>query len=414
MNTDKPKILFVDDEPNILDSLRLMLRSMRSTWEMNFANGGVEALALLADNPHDVVVSDMRMPGMDGAQLLREVQAKYPETVRLILSGYSEQESVMRTVKLAHQYLSKPCRPEVLKEHIVKALRLRDIIQSPDLRKLISKIETLPSLPQVYNELMAELANENASLQRIAEIVNQDVGMSTNVLKLVNSAFFGLPTHAANVQHAVKMLGTETIRVLVLSIHLFSKLPNGELPGFSLKKLWEHCTRVSCLAKGLAAHERTPMAVQDECFIAGMLHDVGKLLLLSSLPDAYKEVVTRVQTENRRLYEVEREMLGATHAELGGYLISLWGFKDSIVEAICWHHSQEKVSLDELSPLTMVTLANAFDHELVVLSEDRAQCKAERPCLTSPGHEKKLAAWREVSERIISKTGQDADTEKEA
>jgi HD-like signal output (HDOD) protein/CheY-like chemotaxis protein len=409
----KPKILFVDDEPNILDSLRLMLRSMRTVWEMNFANGGVEALALLEKNPHDVVVSDMRMPGMDGAQLLREVQAKYPETVRMILSGYSEQESVMRTVKLAHQYLSKPCRPEVLKEYILKALRLRDIIQSPDLRRLISKIEALPSLPQIYNKLMAELSNENASLKRIADIVSEDVGMSTNVLKLVNSAFFGLPIHAANVHHAVNLLGAETIRVLVLSIHLFSTLPYGELPGFSLKKLWDHCSRVSCLAKNLAKHERASMEAQDSCFIAGMLHDVGKLLLLSSLPDAYKEVVNRAQTENRRLAEVEREMLGATHAELGGYLISLWGFKDSIVEAICWHHVPEKVSLDELSPLTIVTVANAFDHELVVLSANRAQCRVEQPCIPSAGYEKKIEAWRSVCERIISQGEQDVDTGKE-
>lgn len=397
----KPKILFVDDDRNILDSLRLALRSMRAEWDMTFAASGAEALEIMAKTPHDVVLTDMRMPGMDGAQLLAELQARHPAAVRMVLSGFADQQSIMRTVKLAHQYLCKPCPPHEIRDAIAKALRLRGVILNPGLRELVARIETLPALPLVFTRLTAALADESCSLALIGEILAQDVSMSTGILRLVNSAFFGLPVQVSSVPHAVRLLGTETIRVLVLSIHLFRTQDPGELPGFDLKALWEHSARVSCFAKSIAELENLGQAARDACFIAGMLHDVGKLVLASGLRGDCQKALDLAAAKGLRQHEAERQALGASHAEVGAYLLSLWGFSDAIVEAVCWHHDAERVLCREFSPLTAVAVANAFDHEQAH-SGPAGASQEDIPCIDRAEYMGLLAEWRDLCLRGLS------------
>lgn len=410
----KPKILFVDDEPDILEGLRLMLYSKRADWDMTFAGGGSEALTLLRKIPHDVVVTDMRMPGMDGAQLLHAVQTEWPETVRMILSGYSDQESVMRTVKLAHRYLSKPCPPEDMKQAIHKALRLRDIILSVQIKQLISRIESLPALPELYRRLTMALMNEGSSLQRIGDIIAQDVGMSTSILRLVNSSFFGLPTRVSNVQHAVKLLGTETIRVLILSIHLFSTISPRNFPGFSLKKLWEHSTRVACFARAIAEIEHASPDERDNCFIAGMLHDVGKLVIATTMTSDYRKVLNLVREKEIRMCDAEMEVMKTTHADVGAYLISLWGFSDTIVEAVCWHSTEEQIDCNRFSTAVAVAVANSFDHEYVYIGPNQGNRNNHKSKPNKEDSEKfrfadrlqylqEMRDWRSVCHRTFDK-----------
>lgn len=409
----KPRILFVDDEPEILEGLQAMLYSMRSEWELSFVGSGAEALDVIARAPQDVVVTDMRMPVMDGAQLLHAVQERTPETVRIILSGYSDQESVMRTVKLAHRYLSKPCPPTEMKQAIRKALRLRDIIQSVQLKQLISRIESLPALPELYRRLTMALMNEGASLQQIGDIIAQDVGMSASILRLVNSAFFGLPTRVSNVQHAVKLLGTETIRVLILSIHLFSTISPRHFPGFSLKMLWEHSTRVACFARAIAEVEHASMDVRDDCFIAGMLHDVGKLVIATTMTSDYRKVLALVRDREIRVSEAEMEIMHTTHADVGAYLISLWGFNDTIVEAVCWHGRADHLACSQFTPAVAVAVANSFDHDYVYIGPNQGNSRNKAP--QAPGksshfrfadrHEylREMRDWRAICARLAHK-----------
>lgn len=409
----KPRILFVDDEPEILEGLQAMLYSMRSQWELTFVGSGEEALAVIAGTPQDVVVTDMRMPGMDGAQLLHAVQERTPEAVRIILSGYSDQESVMRTVKLAHRYLSKPCPPADMKLAIQKALRLRDIILSVQLKQLISRIESLPALPELYRRLTMALMNEGASLQHIGDIIAQDVGMSASILRLVNSAFFGLPTRVASVQHAVKLLGTETIRVLILSIHLFSTISPRSFPGFSLKMLWEHSTRVACFARAIAEVENAGLGARDDCFIAGMLHDVGKLVIATTMTSDYKKVLALVRDREIRVSDAEMEVMHTTHADVGAYLISLWGFNDTIVEAVCWHGRDTQLGCSRFSPAVAVAVANCFDHEYVYIGPNQGNSQHKPTHGQTRGahfrfadrleYLRQMRDWRSICARVLSK-----------
>ena len=192
------RVLFVDDEENVLQGIKRSFHDMRHEWEMSFASGGEEALRLVDARPFDVVVSDMRMPGMDGGRLLAEVQRRRPDAVRLILSGHSDRDMIMHTVKPAHQFLLKPIEPEELKRCIRRATLLGTVFLDDAVRTVVSKIETLPSVPKIYAAIHEELTKDNASLKTVAELIAQDVGMTANILKLVNSAFFGLRTHVTS------------------------------------------------------------------------------------------------------------------------------------------------------------------------------------------------------------------------
>ena len=187
-------LLLVDDEPLVLRGLQRSLRSMQDEWTMQFAGGGVEALEVMAQRPCDVIVTDMRMPGMNGAQLLNEVRRRSPHTVRVALSGQCDRETVMSAIGSTHQYISKPCDAKMLKDTINHAIALRNQLQTASVTRVVSQLKTIPSLPASYRAMMAELSSEEPRLNNLATLVAADMGMAAKCLQLVNSAFFGLRT----------------------------------------------------------------------------------------------------------------------------------------------------------------------------------------------------------------------------
>jgi response regulator RpfG family c-di-GMP phosphodiesterase len=273
------RILFVDDEPMVLTGLQRSLRPMRSEWEMVFAAGGEEALAAMDRHAFEIIVTDMRMPGMDGAQLLEEVQKRSPQTLRMVLSGQSDRETIMRSVNPAHQFISKPCEGEELKSRLIRAFALKDLLQNPDLRELVAKLDHLPSLPRVYLQLNEELRRPDPSLQRIDELIGADMAMTAKVLKLVNSAFFYVPCEISRASHAVKLLGLDTLRTLVLTAHVFEQFQSQLLSADDMRQISDHSLAVSNSARKIAIFEHADQHIQDESFTAGLLHDAGKLIL---------------------------------------------------------------------------------------------------------------------------------------
>lgn len=357
------KILFVDDETNLLAGLQRMLRGMRNEWQMAFASSGHEALEILRSDSFDVIVTDMRMPGMDGCQLLNEVKERYPNIVRIILSGHSDKEEVLKSIGPVHQYLSKPCDAEVLKSTIARACAMRHLLENDSLIKIISRIESLPSLPSLYTDVIEAVNSPNGSLARVGEIISKDVGMSAKILQLVNSSFFGLPTHVSSPARAVAMLGLETVKALVLGVKIFSQFSRPDSPGYSIANLWNHSVTTSCIAKNIAENLKLKQTEIDDSFLAGMLHDIGKLILLDRMTAACEEIIKVVISSGCPLFEAEQKVLGATHAQVGAYLLGIWGFPQSIVEGIAFHHCPGKCSNGGLSILTAVHLANGFEHK---------------------------------------------------
>lgn len=392
----KKQILFVDDELMVLQGLQRMLRSMRDVWDMHFVDNGDDALRLMESRPFDVIVSDMRMPHMNGAELLTRVMTRYPSTVRLILSGYADKDLILKCVGSTHQYLSKPCDAESLKATIQRASNLEGALQSDRLKKLVCQMSRLPSIPALYVDVVRKASRPDASLEEVGNIIGRDLAMTAQVLKLSNSAFFGLRRQLSSPDEAVAYLGLDTIKSLVLSIHAFSQFEGLNSGPLSLDALWSHSMRVAGLAKGIAKLEGRDVKSAEEAFAAGMLHDVGKLVLAVNLPKEFAEACQHAHKDNVEAYVAEERIFGASHADVGGYLIGLWGLPVPVVEAVALHHSPEQAAQRAFSPLTCVHAANALEWEEHPFDASAGHPELNKKYLDSIGVSPRLAAWREL------------------
>jgi HD-like signal output (HDOD) protein len=381
----------------MLELLRRMLRAQSQEWEMAFAPGGEAALALMEASPFDVIVSDMRMPGMDGAKLLARVREQYPQVVRIMLSASTELSTALRAVPVAHQFLAKPCNLAMLRVAVERACHLKGLLNDDSIRRTVGALRDLPSLPRTYHALTRALTTPDMSLQRIARIVERDVGISAKVLQLVNSAFFGIAHSITNIEHAVVYLGINTLRSLVLSLEIFRVFqPKTPLPGFSLEELQHHAR----LAAHIAARLPVPKHLADLTMAAGMLHDVGKLILAWKLPERFKKLLAQAAEEHGPLYKVEEREYGFSHAEIGAYLLGLWGLPYILVEAVALHHGPNRVPHENFDAVSAVYVANLLAHELeapcseLPLENDTETNKAE---LAALGVEEDVAAWRAMA-----------------
>jgi HD-like signal output (HDOD) protein len=351
------RILFVDDEVQVLEGLRLSLRKQRREWDMEFAEGGEAALRQLQSKPFDVIVSDLRMPGMDGASLLERVKDEFPSVVRIILSGHAERDSAMRALPVCHQNLAKPCDGETLKGVIERACNLNVLLQNEDLRRVIGSTDKLPSLPRVYCDLTRAIAKPDVTPKQIAAIVEQDAAISAKLLQLVNSSYFGLARRIAAVEQAIAYLGIELVRSLALTAQVFDTAEKGpSIPGWSFNHLQEQCLLTANVARAILADSKQ----RDEAFTAALLHDVGKVILGLAAPDQFAKVVASVKSEPQPMHTKEREVLGVTHAEVGAYLLGLWGLPVPIVEAAAYHHTPAAVAQTGLDVLAVVHIADAL------------------------------------------------------
>ena len=319
------RIVFVDDDENVLQAMGRSLRSMRSEWDMEFASSGPAALEIFGARPVDVIVCDMQMPGMDGWKVLAEVKTRSPQTVRLVLSGQAESGAIIRSVGAAHQYLAKPCDGASLKASITNIQYLRHLLSSERLATLAGGIDMLPGAPHIFSELLRCLEQPASSVTAVAGIVGRDVAMTANIMKLANSAFFGARRPITSIERAVAFLGLDTLGALVLGHSVFIAPASDTAAGFSHERLWLHSLQTAMTAKAIAIQENRPPSFAQEAFLAGLLHDVGKLVL-----------ATPAQADAAQTW--------AHHAEVGAYLLGLWGFQTPIVEAVAFHHAPDRAA----------------------------------------------------------------------
>ena len=357
----KRRIIFVDDEPMVLKGLQRTLRKMRGEWEMTFTSSSKEALDILGSGSFDVIVSDLRMPEMDGMQLLAEVKSKHPQVVRIILSGQVEQESTFKCVQVAHQSLSNPCDADILKHTLNKLFGLRHLLEDESIKRIVSQTETLPSLPEVYTDVISELQSADPSVQKVGEIISTDLAMTAKILHVVNSAFFGLVRKINNPKEAVMLLGTETIKALVLSVKIFSQFNQKKFAWFNFDELFNHSMSVSMFAQTISKQEHLEQTLVNKSLMAGMFHDLGKLILVTNYQEPYQKVLMEAAKTRQNLWDLEIERFGTSHAEIGAYLMGLWGLEYPVIEAIAFHHCPGKSLSNSTGLLTAVHFGDAFD-----------------------------------------------------
>jgi len=392
---DRKRLLFVDDDAMVLQGLRRSLRKMRDEWDVYYAESGAAALAQLASRPVDVVISDMRMPGMDGVALLSAVKERFPQIIRIILSGQLDRDMTLKSVTVAHQLLAKPCDVGVLRKILHKTLALNQVLADDAIRRVVARIDTLPSMPASCLAIMAELQSEEASIQQVAGLIAGDLGMAAKILQMVNSAFFGLYRRVNDVKDAVMLLGLDAIKALVLSINVFSAFNPRQMPFLDVGLLWEHSLATGGYAKQIVTYRRMGREQATAAFLAGMLHDIGKLVLAVNFSDVYRRFLgTAPAAPDQRLAR-EREAIGTSHAEIGAYLMGLWGLEPTILSAIAFHHRPLESQTASFGPLTAVHVANGFDHGLRASSTDGGEF-LETAYLTALQLADQVPAWRQA------------------
>ncbi len=352
-------VLFVDDEPHVGSGLLRMLRPMRDRWRMRFAPSGRAALEMLEEDPADVVVTDLRMSEMDGAQLLTEVERRFPQTIRIVLSGQCDRETALRCVGPTHLFYSKPCDSGLLIKGITRACRLRSVLTDQRVTEAVPALRCLPSPPTVYHELVSALDGETVSQKQLADLVSRDMGLAAKLLQLANSAFFGATRRVTTPAQAIQLLGSELLRSLVLTHGIASQLV-GEADDARLQALWSHGMRAALAARYVASDLHLGRPGEDEAFTAGLLHHVGMLVLAMRLGAVDHEIAREAGVAGRARLSAERRRLGATHAEIGAYLLALWGLPDPIVESVAFHHTPGAVDQETASVATAVHAASAL------------------------------------------------------
>jgi len=331
----------------------------------------------MAENNVDVIVSDMRMPGMDGASLLTKVQEEYPRTIRIMLTGQADEESILRTVGVVHQFISKPSTPETLREIIDRACALQDLMENEQLKSVVSGIGQLPSLPEVYSKLQNKMKDPECSLADVAAIIEQDLAMSTKVLQLVNSSFFGFFKNIDSPTRAVNLLGLDTVKALVLSVGIFSEIKPLNAKHFSIQQLWDHSVAVAAYTKKIVQTETDSKEMLDHSFLAGFLHDIGKLILVSSLTDK----------------------LNATHSDVGGYLLGLWGLPGDAVETAAFHHRLDHYPNPSFCPPLAVHAADAIYYRLHP-EKAPGEIMLSMEYLEKAGVSNRFEHWQELCEEL--------------
>ena len=333
--TQRLRIAFVDDEPNVLTSLRRSMLAMLDDWEMAFFKSGPDLLDRMEAEVFDLVVSDMRMPAMDGAKLLNEISRRHPDTVRVILSGYADQEAVFQTIGPAHIYLAKPCDPAALQQAIASRAKLRELMGSTEMRRLLGRMSSLPSVPDIFFKLVEELRSPRASAATIAAIIDRDVAMTAELLKLTNSSYFAVNARVTTPLQAVRILGLDLVQTLVLQIGIFRQFQGTPETQKQIEELNTYGQEMGALAESFALKAGQPDDIAKAARCAALLSSIGCLILLNERNADYRDLLASLPPDVF-LCAGEEKRFGADHGLLGAYLLSLWGFADSVVEAVAF------------------------------------------------------------------------------
>ena len=395
------RVLFVDDEPRVLEGLKRMLRPKRNEWQMTFVGSAQAALDSLRAEPCEVVVTDMRMPGMSGAELLEVVQREYPDTIRLILSGQAETESVMKALGVSHQFLSKPCDADILQGTIARAFTLRDLAGNQAIKTLVARINKLPTLPATYQRLVECLKRPDADMDDVARIISMDPAMSARLLKVVNSAYFGLAKPVVEVARAGALLGLDRIMSLVLGQGIFSGGDAPQVRGFSLEALWSHSIATATAAHRIAIDEGFDKDQVAAAFLAGMLHDIGKLVLAMGMPEEYSRVLEMARGRPGSEREIETLELQAAHTDVGAYLVGLWGLPNTIAEAIAFHEDPAQCTTEFGLP-GIVHVADRIAHHPEIADPRAPELHLNFEYLEKNRRGAKWNAWRELCAAAIA------------
>jgi HD-like signal output (HDOD) protein len=338
----KRSIYIVDDQPQVLETALAIVAAVMPEAAITGFDNPFKALEAIKASPPDLILTDHLMPGMHGNQLLEEARAAAPDALRIIMSGFVALDK-LNVITSAHQYVAKPFDALQLKEMLRRAFGARGRVRDEGLQRVVTSLRSLPSLPQARQTLLAELESGQGASGSIGQMVAQDAGLSAKVLQLANSPLFGRDYLVANPVEAVLCLGTDMIAAVALSQTLFKQYQSNAHREFSPARVWNHCWETAALAQGFCGEQGLARAAREEAFLAGLLHETGRLILVDNFPEQFQAACDAARRDNSPLAPRLAETLGAPPSRVAAYLLDLWGLPESVVAAVgLLHHPEEE------------------------------------------------------------------------
>ena len=348
------------NEDGPLDS---SLMTLNPEWETQKSQTIPETLTMLKqEDPFDAIVLDTCLSDIANSSMLREITHQHPKTLRFVLTDFGDGASLLNAVGSAHHCLSKPVDSCQLKEALEQAFELNVWLTNEAVHNLLSKMHKLPSPPTLYFKVIRMIQSPNSAIDEIGDLIAQDIAMTAKLLQLVNSAVFALQRRVTSAQEAVMFLGLDITKSMILLAHTFSYFDKMSSVGFSIDQVWKHSILVANFSRSIAKSQKLDPKRCEEAFTAGMLHDIGKLLMAANIAEQYSGILKESKAKKEPIWETERNTLGVSHAELGATLLAVWGLPMSIVEAVALHHNPMVFLSQDFSPLAAVHVANALAH----------------------------------------------------
>ena len=389
----RPRIIVWSRTVSEADLLRATLRPLSTKFDLHFTASGDDVRRLAHSEHCDGVIVPVGSETGSEVDFLKEITVFRPGAFRLVRSSERSLVEALGKDPFTHHVPLDP-DPETWEGILDRCVLMRTWMETPDLKALIGKMKKLPALPNVYTRVVDELNSPEASLAKVAELVAEDPVVTAKMLQLVNSSFFGLQQQIVSAADAVMFLGADRVKGLILVARVFSQFDPKIIVALGLDQLWNHSMKTGAYAQSIAKSEVRDARIAAAAFTAGLLHDVGKLMLAGNLPEEYLKVLGLSRSERIPVSVAEQQAFGATHAELGGVLMGLWGLPLELIQSVGWHHAPGLSGDRKFSVLTAVHAANAIASDN---PEGAARSKGlDTDYLASIGLQDRRNQWREV------------------
>lgn len=397
------RILVIDSGSALADGIQDHLATKQRDGRIRLASDRDTALSEIEGGRHDAVVCAIDSMGIDGWEILGRIQSGSPTTVRIAVA--KDVQATMPSVSTAHRLVPSPASPSDVLDVVDRCCNLQGLLVSPSIARLVGSVGTLPSLPHLYAQLLQMLADPEIGLRDLAAVVEKDTPIAARILQVANSAFFGLPRQVKTIEQALNYTGVNTVKSLVLAAEVFRAFSdgNGGVSRVPLDEIQDHALLAANIARRLPADRDTA----EEAFTAALLHDVGKLVLASRLPDEFLENLAQSEEQQRPIQDIEEERYGVSHAEIGAYLLALWGLPETIVEAVAHHHSPMRVAHDAFELLDAVHLANhlALEQDADGGEDHAAEPPLDPQWLDALQLHERITEWRAMAAEQVGAGG---------
>jgi putative nucleotidyltransferase with HDIG domain len=357
----KKNLLLVDEDALVLKALKRSLRRFKDQCNVFYAQSAKEALAQLDQDAISVLITEVRLKDSDSELFLRSFLKHHPSAARIVLTGYTSSDAIFKFAGLAHQLLAKPWSDQTLIETIERADLISRMLADDRLKRTLNLIENFPSIPSVYVELTETLKNNEASMEEIGAIIIRDPSLTIKLLQIVNSPYYGLPMPVTDPQKAVHLLGLDIVKGFVLSSGIFKQYEQSSAVCLQIDTLWQHSLKSANIVRQIAKRENLAKEIEEASFVACLLHDVGKIIIASNFPNEHKEICNRTASDDLPFWHAEQMVLGVTHAEIGAYLLGLWGLPLTVIKAVQEHHRPNMDEHTQIDQTVLVHVANAIE-----------------------------------------------------